>query len=364
MSNKPILINALNFVDERLVGAGVFFRNLLSEWLVRERNDLTILHSSGIDFKNIFFVSDGKVKFWPVPIKNFIVRIFFEQLVLPFKLRPFAVYYSPTPAIPLLAKWISPKTKLIVTIHDMIPFFVSGKYSYARSLYVKAISKYGARVADHVVTVSENSKKDICSIAAINPNKVTVIYNFIPEAQYERGTTNARFFVSISTIEPGKNLEKTMEGFSQFVHNQNYSDFKFYWIGKIGWGYSQEDLKQLLIKFNIEEKFIFTGFINDAHKADLLSSCAAMVYLSHYEGFGLPVLEALHYHKPSLVSNISSLPEIIGDSGLVCDQNSGSAIAAGMKELVEHLREFEAKTPGQFKKFSKDKQIEKFASII
>jgi glycosyltransferase involved in cell wall biosynthesis len=120
----------------------------------------------------------------------------------------------------------------------------------------------------------------------------------------------------------------------------------------------------MIDKLGLTEHFFLLGYVSDDRKSDLLSKCSAMVYLSHYEGFGLPVLEALYYNKPSVVSNTSSLPEVIGRAGILCDKENVTDIADALIKVTEQVDVFVREIPGQLKKFDEFRQIEKFVKIL
>lgn len=360
-----ILVNILNFTSPDLAGAGVVARNILGAWLAREERPVIVYQDSQVDAHATFAIPHRKgIHMKKVSLSSVVSRIFFEQILLPFKLRGVKVYYSPTPVMPFLAKIISPRTKIVITIHDMIPFFVKSKYGKMRTLYVKFISKYGARLADAVLTVSENSKKDVINITGIDSGKVHVVYNFISSPPTVPDVQDEKFFLSISTVEPGKNIENTLAGFKLFREKCRLMDFKFYWIGRIGWGYTAEQLRQLVDQNGLKDCFEFLGFVDEERKNSLLQSCTALVYLSHYEGFGLPVLEGLYFNKPSIVSETSSLPEVIGQAGILCDKDNVSAIADAMHLMIENLDTYQEKIPTQLQKFDKDRQMAKFLAVV
>jgi glycosyltransferase involved in cell wall biosynthesis len=205
---------------------------------------------------------------------------------------------------------------------------------------------------------------DITNLAGIDPKKITVIYNFMPDLTKLGEISYEPFFISISTIEPGKNIENTLKGFKLFLDRTNKTGFKFYWIGKIGWGYSPSTLNSMISSLGLEKSFLLLGYVNDEQKRDLLNKCSAMVYLSHYEGFGLPVLEALYHKKPAVVSNTSSLPEVIGRAGILCDKENVKDIADALTKITDQLHTYIEEIPGQLKKFGEFAQIEKFVKIL
>jgi glycosyltransferase involved in cell wall biosynthesis len=367
VKRKKLAINFLNFSDHQIAGAAIFGRNLTRGWLATDTSgyDIYIFHAANIDIKELFGLPTlSNIRYVGVSLTSFWARIFYEQVVFPFKLMGFDIYFAPTPVMPLISAYVNRGLQHIVTIHDMIPFFVKDKYGKGRSHYVKFISVYGAKLANEVITVSENSKKDITDLAGIDPGKITVIYNFMPELTKTGNISYQPFFISISTIEPGKNIENTLKGFKLFLERTKKPGFKFYWVGKIGWGYSAANLSSMIKALGLEESFVLLGYVNDDQKTELLSQCCAMIYLSHYEGFGLPVLEALYYNKPAVVSNTSSLPEVIGQAGILCDKENAADIADAMVRITEQLDTYIGEIPSQLKKFGEGAQVEKFIKIL
>lgn len=366
MNSLSIAINLLNFTSAQIAGAGVFTKNLLKAWLTSPHNHrITILHSSAINVYDVFDLPHhSSIKLIRKNVNTIPIRILYEQCVLPFTLSGFDIYFSPTPSVPFFLKKVNPGIRTLITIHDMIPFFFREKYGKARSLYVRFLSKYGAKCADEIVTVSENSKNDIQDISNVDSKKITVIYNFFINPPLIKERIYENFFVSISTIEPGKNIENTIMGFRKFIDKYSARNFKFYWLGKIGWGYSKESLTELITSLNLDQHFFLLGYVDNDKKNSLLRNCAALVYLSHYEGFGLPVLEGLYYYKPAIVSKISSLPEVIGEAGVLCDKDNVEEIADAMHDIVLNSNQYQAKIPQQLKKFDKDTQVSKFLGLI
>jgi glycosyltransferase involved in cell wall biosynthesis len=249
-----------------------------------------------------------------------------------------------------------------VTIHDMIPFFFKAKYSARRAFLVKKISIYAARTAHHVITVSENSRKDIVNITKVSYDKVTVVYNVSPYG-FNPVKQHKPYFVCISTIEPGKNLEQTMSGFKHFLSTTGLT-YDFYWLGRIGWVYTKHDLDKLLLDNKLTGRFHFVGYVDEQTKKTYISESAAIVYLSHYEGFGLPVIEGMAFNKPAVVSNNSSLPEVVGDAGVVCDPTNDEAISRALLKVVEHRESFVSNIPHQLEKFDAHHQLRIFLDTI
>ena len=366
-----LYINLINFNSDKLAGVGYFFKRIISNIDFEEQkwnsfDEIILLSNTKVDCLNLFRIkSNCKIKVFKLPfVHNFIVRILFEQFVLPFYLiKGKNVFYSPTPSIPLWAKLLNKKNILIATIHDMIPFRVDNKYSLFRSIYVKILSKKSAQVSDCVITVSEFSKKDIADIANIDLSKIDVVYNFIPELNFVPSIITEPYFVTVCTIEPGKNIENMVLGFKKFLeNNENYIHYKYIIIGQFGWNYAS--IVSLIKDLEIEDKVEFTGYLSDSKKNELLEKCTGMIYLSKYEGFGIPPLEAMYFGKVSIVSNTSSLPEVVEHAGIIQDPNDIDLLASNLKILVEGADKYKSNISNQLKKFNDFEQILKFTNII
>jgi glycosyltransferase involved in cell wall biosynthesis len=371
-SNKvELVINLLNFNSNKLAGVGYFFKRIASnidfndsQWRVFD--EIVILSNTKVDCVELFgFKKSEKIKVVKLPlVHNFLFRIVFEQLILPFWLfKGKTVFYSPTPSIPLFAKVINSKNILIATIHDMIPFKVKNKYSFFRSIYVKLLSIKSAQVCDKVVTVSEFSKKDIAEIAEIKLSKIVVVYNFIPELKHTVGNETKPYFVTVCTIEPGKNIENMIIGFNKFLKgNENFVNYRYVIIGQFGWNY--DSVISLTKSLGLDTKVEFTGYLTDSEKNDLIRYSTGMVYLSKYEGFGIPPLEAMYFDKISIVSNTSSLPEVVGNAGIIQDPDDTDLLAKNLRLLVDDVSIYKSRIVSQLNKFNPESQISNFTDIL
>jgi len=365
MNNKRIFVDLLNLANPQIAGVGVFTKNLFRYWFKNDLPyDIVCYSSYIIDAEKVFeFEAAHKIALRKIKVKHVVARLFYQQFVLPFVLRRYDLYFNPAVGIPFLARIISPKTKLIVTIHDMTPFVFPRKYSRGRSVLVKFLSKYAAKVAHQVITVSENSKSDIIRFAGIGFSKIQIVYNFIPPPYELSNDLDKKYFLCISTIEPGKNPEKAIAGFARFIRDTTLP-YKFYWVGRFGWVLNETYIRELVKQNGMEDLFIFLGYVDNEEKTSLMRNCTAIVYLSLYEGFGLPVLEGMAYNKPSVVSDVSSLPEVVGGAGVKCDQNKDESISVALHELIKNRQALIRNIPGQLRKFEPEVQVDKFMKTI
>lgn len=363
---KKILVDLLNLASPKVAGVGVFTRNLLTPWLDSELPyDVVFISSAAVDAEKLYnFKTTNNIRHKRVRAKHVLARFIYQQLILPFQLIGCAAYFNPTVGIPFFGKIVSPKTKLIVTIHDVAAFFYPKKYSRKRSALIRVVSRRAALVADHIFTVSQSSKADIIKISGVSPSKISVIYNFI-NAPFERtNNEDKKYFVCVSTIEPGKNLENTIEGYAIFKKDKAFDEYRFYWVGGIGWVYTEEQVRELIKKNGVTDSFILTGYVSEDEKKDIIRNATAVVYLSHYEGFGLPLLEGMLLNKPAVTASNSSLPEVAGNAAIFCDEKNPGEIARALKLIITERDLRKANIPEQLKKFEPKVQVDTFIETM
>jgi glycosyltransferase involved in cell wall biosynthesis len=146
--------------------------------------------------------------------------------------------------------------------------------------------------------------------------------------------TPKNYILSVGTIQPRKNYAKLIEAFSLFIkeNRQKFSDLKLVIIGKKGWLY--EPILAAPKKYGIEDRVQFLDFVPDSALPSYYKNALCFALPSLYEGFGLPVLEAMAYKCPVVVSNVSSLPEIAGRAGIYVDPTDATDIAQGLLTAV------------------------------
>lgn len=250
----------------------------------------------------------------------------FERLALSVEMlpHPLDVFHSPD--------FIPPyKTRApnVITIHDLA-FLL-----YPRLLTPQAAKYYGqidpaARSAAHVIAVSLSTKRDITRLLGVPEDKVSVIY----EAAYstaqpldpavararvrEKYGVDGDFILFVSTIEPRKNLPTLLAAYSKLLDNY-HSAARLLVAGTKGW--LTEEVDQALDKYKLRNRVCFLGGVPADELQYLYKAARVFALPSLYEGFGLPPLEAMAHGTPVIVSKVSSLPEVVGDAGLLVDPN-------------------------------------------
>jgi glycosyltransferase involved in cell wall biosynthesis len=357
-----IAFNLINFESDKIDGVGYYVKRILSELEVGDsKNIYTLLIPEQF---NLNVLGSGKTKFQIIKFKTYKYRPFrlaFKFFYYPYLLSKLDLdlIYSPAPPV---SPFINKKIKIVTTIHDLTPLNIDRGQGIIYRIYYWLIVKLVIFRSDYLTTVSRNSLADICKKFPESASKISIVTNFISNKEVK--IYSARdFFVFTSTIQPGKNLERLIEAFNIFLKDTGL-DFKLYVVGRQGW--ASENILCLPKKLNIESSVIFTGYINEEELHELYRNCSALVYPSLYEGFGIPPLEAMYYGKPSVVSNISSLPEVVGDAGILVDPYDINSISDGMKKILDKNERTRLikNIPNQLAKFDPKIQVNKLIEIF
>jgi len=151
------------------------------------------------------------------------------------------------------------------------------------------------------------------------------------------------YFLFIGTLEPRKNLNRLIEGFAGFLKDSSNKSFKLVLAGKKGWKY--EPIFNAIKNEGLQDNIIYLGYISLEEKIYLLKRAIALTYPSLYEGFGLPIIEAMNLGVPVITSNIASIPELVIDNALLIDPYDAETINEAMKKIIadSQLRESLAK---------------------
>lgn len=291
-------------------------------------------------------------------------------LPLALKTSKFDLFFSPTHYIPRFSK-----TKKIATIFDLSFLHFPEMFEKGDFWKLKNWTKFSVQNSDHIITISNFSKEDIIKEYGVDKSKITVAYPGIDKEIFSPSTVSSAnidkvkkkykirgtYIIYIGTIQPRKNLLRLFEAVSKVENLKLVIAGKGKGKGKQGWKY--EEILEAPAKLGIEDRIIFTGFIPTEDLVCLTSGAAALLQPSLWEGFGIPVIEAMACGTPAIVSNVSSLPEVVGDAGLLVDPYSTDQIEQAIRTIIsdKKLRDRYSKAAiQQAKKFS----WEKTAKII
>jgi glycosyltransferase involved in cell wall biosynthesis len=233
----------------------------------------------------------------------------------------------------------------VVTIHDCIHLrFPQYLPNRAAHVYAKWMMRMAARRAQRILTVSEASKQDILRYLKVPASKVEVIYNALderlaiapPEADVtrvrERYQLRSSYVLYAGNIKPHKNVDRLIEAFAMLRKGRR-DDLKLLIIGDEISKYP--NLRRLVHRYQLHQHVRFFGFVSDDTLSVLYRLAAVFVFPSLFEGFGLPPLEAMASGTPVVTSNVSSLPEVVGDAALLIDPMNPAAIADAMRRVLD-----------------------------
>jgi len=217
------------------------------------------------------------------------------------------------------------KGKIVVTVHDVIAVLFGHDIPFFSRVYFARWMPFSYKFADKIICVSEHTKKDLVRHLQIDEKKMVVI----PEAASEefkpikdrtkidkildKYYIDSRYILHIGTLNPRKNLDFLIKVFNN-VHKV-VPNIKLVITGKKGWHY--QGLFELVKKLGLQKDVIFTGYILDEEAPYLYNGASVYAFPSIYEGFGLPPLEAMSCGTPVVASNTSSIPEVVGDAGIL-----------------------------------------------
>jgi len=231
----------------------------------------------------------------------------------------------------------------LVTVHDLILLVLRGPYLGPTAWSWMLAHRLAARRASRVVAVSANTARDVERIWGIAPERIAVVHEGVTpdyrsvkdeeavEAACARHGVRAPYFLYLGGFDPRKNLHNMLLGFKRFLLTMGYGYQLVLCGDAVGFeGYLQDEVEELGLGSNI----VLTGFVPEEDLPALYTGAAAFVCVSLYEGFGLPLLEAMACGAPVLASDTSSIPEVVGDAGLLVDPLQPGQIAAGLELLV------------------------------
>lgn len=266
--------------------------------------------------------------------------------------------------------------KKVTIVHDMAfrvcPDTVAKK---TRKWLGKNLEKYCQR-ASCIVTVSEFSKREIHQYLGIPLEKIEVVYNGVDQEMFHPNYDNERiskvretyktgenYLLYLGTLEPRKNLETLIDAYRR-MRNRVKDCPKLVLAGKKGWLY--DSIFEMVKDYGLERDVVFTGYIAENEVAPLICGARIFLFPSLYEGFGIPPLEAMACGTPVITSDTSSLPEVVGDAGIMIPPKEPEKLCEAMERLFRDdvlWEEYRVRGFAQAKKFTWKNSAEKLAGI-
>ncbi|MDP3697078.1 MAG: glycosyltransferase family 1 protein [Candidatus Taylorbacteria bacterium] len=251
------------------------------------------------------------------------------------------IFFSPH----FLLSALSPECKKVMTFHDLSYIRFPEFLSWRRSFWHRVEMRPGwqSKFSDKMIAVSESTKKDLISLYDIDPAKIEIIHSGISpaikrpadELLSEFKTNNNlpdEFILFLGTLEPRKNISGLVKAFDLLKQNHKFNKLYLIVVGSRGW--LSEDMFKQIESSPFKEQIILKGHIKNEDRAFYYSLASVFVYPSFFEGFGFPPLEAMACGTPVIVSNSSSLPEVVAKAGLLIDPHSINEIALAISAVL------------------------------
>jgi glycosyltransferase involved in cell wall biosynthesis len=330
-------------IPKKKVGVGVYALNLIRQLaLLDQRNHYVVLIQDDDDcLDGIWGTNFHKFKLNHRIFRYFLFRVVLEQILIPIliQLRRIDVVHSLHYSFP----FVRSRARIVVTIHDMT-FFLYPKYHLrSKIIYFRFFIKQLARRADAVIAVSESTKRDFVRLMGASPKKVTVIplgrppaedrslaQSTNPEEVFAKFGIRRPYLLYVGTMEPRKNIQRLIRTFGCLYNHWPQGQLVI--AGTKGWDY--KPIFESVCKLRLQQRVAFLGYISDIEKYCLMTHAVGFVYPSLYEGFGLPVLEAMSLGTPTLTSNRSSLPEVARQAALLINPEDETQLLAGLLTFI------------------------------
>lgn len=355
-------------------GVATYTYNLVKS-LLREdkKNEYHLFYSSFRRPKNFYYLDElkkmgGIVHSWRFPPR--LMKLWWGKWhIIPIELFTGKMDYFHTSDFlrpPLLKGTIG-----ITTIHDLTwkiyPQWHTDDVIKAHSLKLDKTIKY----KDIILCPSECTKKDLLKeYPESKKNNIFVVYegiNFkfkpiINHKILEKYKIKKPYLIYIGAIEPRKNLKRLIKAFNLLIKEKEYSNLNLVIGGRAGW--KNQDVFDLVNKLKLIQKVIFTGFIEDQDLPTIYSQAETNCYISLYEGFGLPPLEAQSCGCPVLSSNISSIPEVLDKSAVLINPYKIQEIKSGLEKILTNINKYKNLGINNAKKYNWSKTAQNFIKVI
>ncbi|SKA76588.1 Glycosyltransferase involved in cell wall bisynthesis [Caloramator quimbayensis] len=264
---------------------------------------------------------------------------------------------------------------VIVTVYDVVYKRFPETMTKANFNRLEKNLQRSVDRADIIITISENSKKEIIEYLNVAEDKIRIIPIGIEIEKYRKKYSENEmikvrkkynipneYILYLGTLEPRKNIETIIDSYA--LYKKNGGNLKLVIAGKKGWMY--DSILNRVKQYSLGDEVIFTGYVDEDDKACIYKMSSLFLFPSFYEGFGIPVIEAMAAGTPVITSNTSSLPEAAGDAAIFVNPKDINAIADSMLKIANndyYKKELIIKGLKQSEKFSWEKSAEKLINI-
>lgn len=349
-----VIVNG--YVGKKMTGIGRTLLETVRHMAAIDPGTSFVIHTNNdnTEFFEVEWPSNVLVRSIPATRNSSLKNLLYSTFVFPFLAlweRADVAYY-PNFSLILLRT-----TPIVCVIHDMIEFRLPGKFSRLRMWYRHNIVPRMARISDAIVTVSRNSRDDIVAICGVPQGKIRIAYDAVSE----------RFAVPVDPVPlvpepyalyvgtvdfPGKNVHGVLHAFEAYKRKRP-GDLRLVICGMKGKAF--EEFERRMDSSPFREYILYRGYVKDDELFNYYHFARIALFLSYYEGFGMPALEAMKFGVPVIVSDRSSLPEVVGDAGSILDPDDHEAIADEIARLLEdepYRRDLVSRQPANLARFT------------
>jgi len=275
-----------------------------------------------------------------VPTNNQLSKFLWAQLYIPHAVKKHRIdlFHEFSIILPFIKK-----CRTVLTVYDLAHLYVPECYTRMTRLYLDNLLPGSIRRADSIVALSECTKCDIVKHFGVDPAKIKVVYagvdeTFRPVDDQERLKEVKNFYgikrdfiLAVSLISPRKNLTRLIKAFKA-LRDRGKADLQLVIVGRKAWLY--EDIFREVASSGLEKDVIFCGHVPTEHLLCLYNAASVFAYPSLYEGFGLPILEAMTCGTPVVSSNVSSMPEACGEAALLADPYNIEDLTSALDDAI------------------------------
>ncbi len=335
---STIAINTRFLLPNKLEGIGWFSYEVLKRWVEwHPEHEFIFIFDRAYDEQFVFGSNVKPIVASPQARHPVLFYLWFEwALPAIFKKHKVDAFMSPDGFMSLSAD-----IPTLLVIHDIAWKHFPTQVPWSHRKHYEYYMPRFAKKAAHIASVSEYSKNDIVNHLQVMPEKIDVVYDganesFVPLSLEERVKTEDKYsngcpyFLYVGSIHPRKNVLRLLQAFEAFKSKAD-TNMKLMLAGRIAW--QSGDVAEQLAKMKYRDEVVFLGYTDAVELPKITAAAFALTYVSLFEGFGIPILEAMYCDVPSISSNTSSMPEVAGDAGLLADPYSTDSITEQMLRL-------------------------------
>ncbi len=331
-------------LPEKLGGAGVYVLNLISALSKIDRENEYFIFVEKRNIKKFNLANNFRllgVRDMPRSL-----RLIWEQIVFPFLLKRYKIRILHSPRY--TTSWLRFGWKSVVTFHDMLFLLFPQKHNILKRFFYCWMLPIAAKKAERIIAVSSSTKKDIMKLLNISSEKIRVIYLGIGSLYHplekkevedfrRKEEIFGSFILYVGTLKKRKNVLNIIRAYKK-IKEKGIKE-KLVIVGNKSGEY--QNIYKAVKRSKLEKDVFFSGYVDEALLPFYYNSAFLFIYPSLYEGFGLPILEAMASGTPVITSNVSSLPEVVGDAAILVNPNNIEEMAEMMQKVLtnQKLRE-------------------------